>query len=231
MPIEKVDFDKYAEDYDKKLAEDLNFFGEESGYFAEYKIQIVKKKTGSKPLNILEYGCGIGRNLRYFAKYFPDSVISGCDISAKSIEIAKKENTEINFFIINEEVLKEYFGKFDLIFISCVFHHIEPVLRNNSMKNVYNLLNENGKLFFFEHNPFNPITRKIVNECPWDTDAILLKPKESINLIKNSGLILREKKYTLFFPAFLRVFRFLENVIWFIPLGGQYYIQACKNSK
>jgi SAM-dependent methyltransferase len=228
MSVEKVDFDKYAEDYDKKLAEDLDFFGEESGYFADYKIKIVKNNIDYKPQNILEYGCGIGRNLKYFSRYFPDSKISGCDISAKSIEIAKKGNPQCDFFLIDDKI-KNYFGQFDLVFISCVFHHIEPVLRNDSIKNVFNLMQQNGNLFFFEHNPYNPVTLKIVRECPWDTDAILLKPKESLNLINESGLKLSAKKYTLFFPAFLKGLRFLENIMWFIPLGGQYYIRAIKN--
>jgi SAM-dependent methyltransferase len=229
MTSEKVDFDKYAEDYDRKLTEDLEFFGEESGYFAEYKIQIVQNNIEDRPLNILEYGCGIGRNLKYFSKYFPESKITGCDISAKSIGIAKNNNPDLDLFIISEEELVKHSGKFDLIFISCVFHHIEPKLRNDSMNNVYNLLRNNGSLFFFEHNPYNPVTRKIVRECPWDSDAILLKPKESLILIGNSGFNLQTKKYTLFFPAFLKGLRFLENMIWFLPFGGQYYIQASKN--
>jgi hypothetical protein len=38
----------------------------------------------------------------------------------------------------------------------------------------------------------------------FDKDAILLKPKESLELIKTAGLITQKKKYTLFFPAYLK---------------------------
>lgn len=226
--MEKVDFDKHAEEYDKILAEDLSMFGEENGYFAEYKIKLVREKFSVNPLNILDFGCGIGRNLKYFRKFFPDSIISGCDISAKSIEVAQKNNPDIDFFILNDENIKAHLGKFDLIFTSCVFHHIQPSLRKDSMNQIDNMLKDKGIFFIFEHNPYNPITRKIVKDCIWDEDAILLNTKETLALTEDTGFKMKEKKYTLFFPAFLKMFRFLERYMGFIPLGGQYYVIAEK---
>lgn len=226
--MKKVNFDEHAENYEKVLDKDLEFFGEESSYFAEYKINVVKKTLGTaKHMNILEYGCGIGMNIKFFSKHFPDSKINGCDISQKSLEVAKKRNDpNVNFFLINEENLTKYNGSFDLIFVSCVFHHIQPTLREHSMKNIFNLLKKDGTLYFFEHNPYNPVTRHIVNTCVWDTDAILLKPTESLNLIQNTGFKIENKKYTLFFPAFLKFLRFIESFLFFLPMGGQYYIKA-----
>ena len=37
------------------------------------------------------------------------------------------------------------------------------------------MLSEKGNIFITEHNPYNPVTRKIVSECAYDKDAILLK--------------------------------------------------------
>jgi len=228
--MNKVNFDEHAETYEKVLDKDLEFFGEESNYFAEYKIRVVKNTIGlSDNLNILEYGCGIGMNIKFFSKHFPKSKITGCDISAKSLEVAEKRNDKnVNFFLINEENISKYLGTFDLIFVSCVFHHIQPPLREDSMKNIFNLLKSNGSFYYFEHNPYNPVTRHIVNTCVWDTDAILLKPKESLNLINNAGFKIEGKRYTLFFPAFLKFLRFMESFLFFLPLGGQYYIKARK---
>ena len=228
--MDKVNFDEHAEAYEKTLDKDLEIFGEESSYFAEYKINIVKNTLGpAKSMNILEYGCGIGMNIKFFSKHFPDSRITGCDISKKSIDVAKKRNsTVVNFFLINDEEISTRLNSFDLIFVSCVFHHIEPPLREQSMKNIFNLLKPNGSFYFFEHNPFNPVTRHIVNTCVWDTDAILLKPGESLNLINNTGFKIENKRYTLFFPAFLKFLRFAESFLFFLPMGGQYYIKAKK---
>ncbi|HEY5124819.1 MAG TPA: class I SAM-dependent methyltransferase [Ignavibacteria bacterium] len=226
--MEKVDFDHYAEDYDRVLAEDLSMFGEESRYFAEYKIKLVREKLSDKPLNILDFGCGIGRNLKYFNKFFPEANISGCDISAKSIEIAQKNNPDSAFFILNDENIKKHINKFDLIFTSCVFHHIQPALRIDSMNQIDSMLKVKGIFFIFEHNPYNPVTRKIVKDCIWDEDAILLNTKEMLALTEGIGFKLKEMKYTLFFPAFLKLFRFSEKYLGSLPLGGQYYVMAEK---
>ena len=227
MHPQKVDFDQYAADYDTKLGDDLKFF-EESSYFAEYKIKILRDEFKSTPVNILEYGCGIGRNLIFISKYFPDSNIYGCDISVKSLEIAGKSNPTVNLFKIEDSELAKHENQFDLIFISCVFHHIEPPLRRNSMNKIKSLLKPGGMLYIFEHNTLNPVTRKIVRECPWDEDAILLKPAELKTLFKNSNLTFKKLKYTLFFPAFLKFLRPLEKLLAWFPLGGQYYITSQK---
>jgi len=226
--MEKVDFDKYAEEYDKVLKEDLEFFGEENNYFAEYKVKIVKNETKSLPARILEYGCGIGRNIEYFTKMFPQSKITGCDISQKSLELSKKRNPTADFFLISDVEVNKHQERFDIIFISCVLHHIEPRLRNEVMGNIAKMLNSGGELYIFEHNPLNPVTRKIVRECIWDEDAILLYPKESLNLVREAGLELIIKKYSLFFPSQLKALRGLEKFINFLPVGGQYYIIAKK---
>lgn len=229
--MEKVNFDNYATEYEKTMERDLGFFVEETGYLAEYKVKIVKHtKDPGNTLNILEYGCGIGMNINYFVKHFPFSNIYGCDISQKSLDVANERNHgKVNFFFINEENILKYKGFFDLIFVSCVFHHIHPEHREQSMKNIYNLLKNDGQFYYFEHNPYNPITRHIVNTCDWDTDAILLKPEESLTLMNNAGFkLVGRHKYTLFIPSILRFLRFTERFLSFIPLGGQYYIKAKK---
>jgi SAM-dependent methyltransferase len=228
--MEKVNFDEHAEAYEKTLDKDLEFFGEESSYFAEYKINVVKNTIGSTDsLNILEYGCGIGMNIKFFSKHFPNAKVTGCDISQKSLDVAKKRNSpDVNFFLIGEEEISKRLNSYDLIFVSCVFHHIEPPLREGAMKNIFNLLKSGGSFYFFEHNPFNPVTRHIVNTCVWDTDAILLKPKESLGLMNKTGFKVENKRYTLFFPSFLKFLRFTEGILFFLPLGGQYYIKAKK---
>lgn len=228
--MKKVNFDEHAHIYEEILGKDLKFFTEESGYLAEYKIKIVKETLGTNtPLNILEYGCGIGMNIKYFSKHFPNAKITGCDISIKSLEVANERNDpDVDFFLINEENISKHLNSFDLIFVSCVFHHIQPPQRRHSIENIFNLMKDNGLFYFFEHNPYNPVTRRIVNTCIWDTDAILLFPKESMNLISKAGFKPETKRYTLFFPAFLKFLRFTEKFLYFLPVGGQYYIKAIK---
>lgn len=225
---EKVDFDKFANQYEELLDEQLDFFGEENSYFAEYKIKIVKDTIGFTPLNILEFGCGIGRNLKHLSDYFPGAEITGTDISSKSLDIARKENPEVNLFLLEENEIQKYLNRFDLIFISCVFHHIHPSERENSISIIKRMLKQNGVAYIFEHNPYNPVTKYIVRNCAWDTDAILLNMKESVELMKFAKFDISEKNYTLFFPKSLNSLRFLETYLSKIPMGGQYYVKGIK---
>jgi SAM-dependent methyltransferase len=225
----KVDFDKHAEQYEKQLTDDLKFFGEESSYFAEYKVRILKEEIDECPGRILEFGCGIGLNLQFLISYFRNSEVTGCDISEKSIEAASKRNPKAKFFRITEGNIAGERENYDIIFISNVFHHIEPHLRADSVSLIYSMLKPGGLVYFFEHNPYNPVTRRIVNNCVWDTDAILLKPAESLELFRNAGFKVTGKKYALYFPSFLKILRPVEKGLWFVPLGGQYYITARKD--
>lgn len=222
---DKVEFDEYAENYQKILQEQLSFFDGNEGYFAEYKIEIIKKYIKNTPKKILEYGCGVGRNLKYLIQHFQQSIIYAADISKKSLDIAKADNPSVQFFLLGEDTIVD---KFDLVFVALVFHHIEPGLRSKVMEDISDLLQEGGNIFIFEHNPYNPITIYLVNTCAFDADAVLLKKRELIKLLIEAELSINTCRYTLFFPSVLKKLRFLEPMLGYLPLGGQYFISANK---
>ena len=219
--MKKVDFDEYSGDYDVLMQEQHKKFGDIS-YYSEYKVNILKSYFDvNKTFKILEYGCGIGKNIKYLEKIFINSEIYGFDISNESLNRAKNDNP--NMILLLENEFKLYYKKFDIIFIAGVFHHIEPSLRDSVVSNIYKLLNSNGKIIIFEHNPYNPLTRHMVNTCEFDKDAVLLSKKKMMNLFKKSNLTHEVSKYTLFVPPKLKKLNFIEKFIGWIPLGGQYY--------
>ena len=222
---ERIHFDNYTESYNKILSDQLNFFDNNDEYFSEYKIRILKKYVDILPNKILEFGCGVGRNLKYLHQYFQHSEIYGCDISKKSIELAQKSHPSMKFFLLGEDSIKE---EFDMVFIALVFHHIRQDLHNEILNDINKMLSKNGNLFIFEHNPFNPITRYLVNTCPFDTDAVLITKRSLEKLLEQSGFRVECGRYTLYFPAFMKIFRVIEPLLGFIPLGGQYFVKAVK---
>ena len=74
----------------------------------------------------------------------------------------------------------------------------------------------------FEHNPYNPLTRHAVNTCELDRDAVLLPPRETIGLLKQSAHIEPEYRHYLFSPLGGAPGRSLDRHLRKIPLGGQY---------
>ena len=227
--MEKVDFDEYAEDYDSILKEQLSFFSDDDKYFAQYKVKLVHKYLTNQPKRILEYGCGTGRNLSFFQEKFPSVEIFGADISAQSIAIAKEQNPFAKCFCLGDEFIRDA-GSFDLIFVAGVFHHINPSERVGVLNQIKSLLSQNGSLFVFEHNPYNPVTQKLVRECPFDADASLLSMQEMTKLLDVTGFTCVLKKYTLFIPPSFSVVARFEKYLGWLPLGGQYFIQAKKHS-
>jgi len=220
-------FDSNAETYDTQLQDNLGSYGKDLSYYSEYKVILVKKYTHITAQNILDFGCGIGRNIPFFQKYFPDSNISGCDISEKSLIAARENNPSAEFFNIKGISTQQI--EYDIILTANVFHHIEPENRDEVFKHIFSMLRPGGEVFIFEHNPLNPLTVRAVNTCPFDEGVILLKPDEVLYRAAASGFKLLQKKYCLFFPSALRFLSPVEKLLYFIPLGGQYFVQLIKD--
>lgn len=221
-----MDFDEYAERYQELLDKQHKLFAN-AHYFSKHKATILKAKILKNPRNLLEYGCGIGRNFPSLQGCFPETKFYGCDVSTQSLGAAASRNPEVTFFNNLEGGNTE---EFDLILVANVLHHIEPTLRASVFQDLKKKLAPKGEIFIFEHNPYNPVTRHLVKHCEFDEDAVLLKPKEMTALVIESGLILHQLSYTLFIPAFLKALHFLEAYLGYIPLGGQYYAHASKEA-
>lgn len=223
----KVDFDDYTENYNSLLRESTGFFTESEAYFARYKVDILGREVPATTKRLLEYGCGIGRNIPFLRAAFPGATIAGSDISSASLEIARRQNPGVEFFL--EQADTDVAEPYEVIFIAGVFHHIPVRERAAVVNTLYQRLAPEGVIVIFEHNPFNPVTRKIVNDCPYDKDAVLLKPSELKALLVNAGLPVCRSAYCLFVPPSLSALLPLEAKLGWLPLGGQYWVKATRS--
>ena len=105
-----------------------------------------------------------------------------------------------------------------------VFHHVEPIERKETLLKIKMLLKPGGKIIIFEHNPLNPVTRYIVSQCPFDKDAEIILRRKFLKLTADCGLKTDGKKYILFFPWSPKIFRKMEKLLGFMPLGAQYML-------
>ncbi len=196
-------------------------------YFNQYKIFYLRKifqaqqKLTSRPLKILDYGCGVGLFSKTIYDAFNNITIHGFDVSSKSIEQVPEEiRTGGNFFTSN---LAELDSDYDIALLITVLHHVVPKSdRPGVMQNIYKRLKPGGKLIIIEHNMKNPLTRKLVNNSPVDKDAFTLDMSECKNLLASSGFKNISGKYIVFFPKQLACLRFLDKFISHVPLGAQY---------
>jgi len=175
---------------------------------------------------VLEYGCGIGRNIPFLREAFPRATVIGSDVSCASLEIARRYRPDVEFL---EEGNPELgMRSFDLIFVAGVFHHIPPAERPSVVKLLFQRLASAGDLFIFEHNPYNPVTRRIVSNCPYDADAALLAPGELRRHLEMAGFREPHAEFCLFIPPRLSWLTWMEPKLGWLPLGGQYFVHASK---
>ena len=222
--MKKVDFDRYADNYNELLGERTAFFTDDESYFARYKVAIARGLVQRAPQRVLEFGCGIGRNIPFLQDAFPGASVMGCDVSAKSIEAARESYPDARFWVLGEEPPEN--APFDLIFIAGVFHHIPPAERDAVSRQVVASAAPGASIVVFEHNPFNPVTRKIVRDCPYDEGVVLLRPAEMRTLLSRAGARFRKQGFSLFFPPRLKSLARFEPSLSWLPLGGQYWVCA-----
>lgn len=104
---------------------------------------IGEQKTKSK---ILDIGTGSGCVAIALKKGLPNSIISGCDISRKAIEVANRNanqnNLDVNFFELN--ILNDTIDQYDIIVSN------PPYIAHDEKKNMHNnVLNHEPHLALF----------------------------------------------------------------------------------
>ena len=97
----------------------------------------------SNKINLLDCGCGNGKNMVYASKLGYDCV--GFDISNKLLDICKSKGLDVFYCdIINDNIINEKFNK---IISIAVLHHLETIeLQKKAIMNLINLLEPGGEL-------------------------------------------------------------------------------------
>jgi len=217
-----AEFDSYADDYNRTVEQSISASGESPQYFAEYKVRHLMSRVPVGPASkVLDFGCGIGNLVTAFHHQIPGVSIDGYDPSSASLEKISPDFRKAGRFSTD---LSELGTDYDTVVMAGVLHHIPPRDRASAIEQAVMRLRGGGSLAVFDHNPFNPVTRRVVDACPLDEDAILLPASETLGLMKDAGLISVRRDYIVFFPRILRALRPLEAALKWCPLGAQYAV-------
>lgn len=224
-------FDAYAASYRDLHRDSVQASGEEPDYFAAYKIRYMARVLAQAPATVLDFGCGVGNSLGHLREAFPAARLHGVDVSGASLEIAAAEHPDVAFQQLGTRGLPLEDHSVDVAFAACVYHHVPPAERARWTQELHRVLKPGGELFIFEHNPLNPLTQKVVRECPFDDDAILLPRSESVGLMRDAGFARVGVDYIVFFPKALGFLRALEPALAKVPFGAQYVARGRKASQ
>lgn len=225
------EFDQYAKDYREIHTKNVALSGADSYYFAEHKVKELKRFESNIDLSLLDLGCGDGITEFFIHQHFPKWICTGIDVSVKSIEEATARNlSSASYLAYNGEQIPFPEHQFDIVFVAAVLHHVDPSLHEGVSSEIRRVLKPGGRIYIFEHNPINPVTRHLVNTCEFDKDAKLLGHAYTKRLLKTSGFQKIALRFILFFPrkGWLSKLIGLERFLTWLPLGGQYFYRAIK---
>jgi trans-aconitate methyltransferase len=224
-------FDSYSKNYNELVNDAIR----QTGYDADnlvsaklHKLRTLFPSLSEKTFRLLDFGCGVGNLYGQVLNFFPTAVYTGVDPSKDSIRKARSRFQADADFQESDSNQWEANG-YDLIFSAGVFHHIPHLEHTKLINKLSSLLNQGGRLVIWEHNPLNPVTQKIVKDCPFDEDAVLVPSKNLKSHFTRVSLTNVQVIYTTFFPKFLSALNFMDPYLGWLPLGGQYLVTGQKD--
>jgi ubiquinone/menaquinone biosynthesis C-methylase UbiE len=225
-PVEN-EFDAYRESYSDEVTKAISYSGLDVDFFtrakAERLVSLIDRHVGSpKEISALDVGCGVGNFHALLANRF--GKISGVDPSSGCIAEAMKRNPDIPYVVSDGDVLPFRGGLFDVTFAICVMHHVPPEKWGLFLSEMARVTRPDGMVLIFEHNPLNPLVRKVVSNCPFDKNAVLLRKRTLTRYMNEAGLKKVFGRYILTVPSISGWFRTVDDSLGFLPSGAQYFV-------
>ena len=225
MPPE---FDSYAREYSELLRDPVrDRFATTPLFFHQRKWSVIREFFGSSGRSMheaswLDVGCGRGELLRLGQSAF--GRVAGCDLSQEML----KASADLEVRLQTTPVALPFDAEaFDFVTAVCVYHHVGLSERDALTRDAFRVLRPGGVLCVIEHNPLNPLTRRIVRRAPVDANANLLAHAEAKRLVGSAGFSCVDTQFFLYLPepAFRRM-PWLEALLKHVPMGGQYALFA-----
>lgn len=227
----RAEFDQYARDYLQELSHPLrNIIDPEGHYFIELKSRIIQKLAAQifedrRDIHVVDAGTGLGLFEKYLSPTF--SNIFAVDLSYEMLKVAKAINpfkSQCSGYVQgNAYELPLENGYADLIFMSCVLHHMEEEEIDTALLELARICKPGGFIVFFEHNPLNLLTQLVVRTTPLDSNARLVRCKKLEQSLKRAGINIHHSEFFLYGTRPVDKF-FNKYLPWLhkFPLGGQY---------
>lgn len=219
------EFDRYKETYDLAVNQAIAFSGQKVEAFTRAKAHDLLRTIAShfdptRRLDLLDVGCGIGN---YHPFLIPIAgTVSGVDVSRACIMKAQERNPGASYSAYDGDRLPYPDRQFDVAFCICVLHHVPPERWWQFVDEMRRVTRPGGLIVVYEHNPKNPLTRKVVRDCDFDRDAVLLTMAQTRALLESAGCVDVTANSILTLPPIGGFIEKLDGLFAKLPFGSQY---------
>ncbi len=228
-----MEFDQYTDSYRDAVEESIAFAGGNAARYVGAKarmlVDLARRHLGDPSrLEVLDVGCGPGETDAFLEGAF--ARLHGVDLSEPMVRRAAQRNPWAQYAAYEKgDPLPFDDASLDVSFAICVFHHVPLRDRPALVAEMRRVTRPGGIVAIFEHNPWNPLTRKAVRESRFDDDAVLLSRPTARRLVAGAGLQPVESPFIIFFPREGPQRERAERLLRWLPLGAQYYV-ACRRT-
>jgi SAM-dependent methyltransferase len=223
-----AEFDAYDRSYNQTVDRALSFSGLTVDFFTrvkvDYFVDLLGAASPARRPDVIDIGCGIGNSHPLLAGRV--GRLAGVDVSSACIATAAASNPQNEYAAFDGRNLPFPAASFDAASAVCVFHHVPVAERVQLATDIRRVLRPGGVVAIFEHNPRNPLTMRVVNNCEFDKDAILLRRQETEQLLAEAGFRQIVSRFILTVPAKGRLLREVDRLFAHLPFGAQYYCAA-----
>lgn len=223
------EFDDYLDSYEAKINEAIAYTGKSRDFFTEVKARCLvdlftKQLPERSHPEILDVGCGTALIHPFLINAYPRLRLTGVDVAAATIETARKRNPQVRYDLYEGHELPYRAEMFDAAYAVGVMHHVPPSQWQAFLQQMRRVVRPGGLIAVIEHNPLNPLTRWLVNACPFDRNAVLLGATKLSGLMRDIGLSYVSRRFILFTPFDAVFFRRVDRALGWLPLGAQYLV-------
>lgn len=226
------EFDEYHDKYSETINDSLSFSGMKVDLFvrakAEHIVSLAEKHFSkpSKDLSFLDVGCGVGQYQSLLEGRSGRNV--GIDVSQASIDRAASQNPKAEYNHYDGQRMPFEDATFDVVFAVCVMHHVPVDMWDHFVREMYRVTKPGGLCLLLEHSTIHPLTRYVVNNCPFDADAVLVKRAVAREVFSKAGFEDVKSKSILTIPAVDGVAKSIDLSLGFLPFGTQYCLSAVR---